>query len=310
MNKLGYNNLDLFTKEFLNLDLDNINIELKKKGYFAFSNAINSNVISNIYQDATKRKINLNNNEITGVYAEKQYFLTNLLTISKTFYDFVTSKIIFDICKKCLGDKFRLKALRYYETYGKHHMQWHTDNKTDREFAHIPGIIFIFYLSDVEDGQFQYLEGSHLWSGEKACNNYTDEFIKKNYSEKIKNFKFPSGSLIIYNTYGIHRAKPVFDKNFIRKSVFFQVDSEVENSEPIILNTEFITKVDSDLKMFLGFGKKSNYEVHPKTSINSLPLNKVTRILLKYITYRFLRNLKLLLPKKIKIILKNILKLN
>ena len=62
--------------------------------------------------------------------------------------------------------------------------------------------------------------------------------------------------------------------------------------------------------MFLGFGKKSNYEVHPKTSINSLPLNKVTRILLKYITYRFLRNLKLLLPKKIKIILKNIFKLN
>lgn len=310
MNKAGYDNLDLFTKEFLNLDLDNIYIELKEKGYFAFPNAINSNVISNIYQDATKHKINLNNNEITGVYTEKQYFLTNLLTISKTFYEFVTSKIVFDICKKFLGDKFRLKALRYYETYGKHHMQWHTDNKTDREFAHIPGIIFIFYLSDVEDGQFQYLEGSHLWSGEKAYNNYTDEFIKKNYSEKIKNFKFPSGSLIIYDTYGIHRAKPVFDKNFIRKSVFFQVDSEVENSEPIILNTTFITKVDSDLKMFLGFGKKSNYEVHPKTSINSLPLNKVTRILLKYITYRFLRNLKLLLPKKIKIILKNIFKLN
>ena len=30
-------------------------------------------------------------------------------------------------------------------------MQWHTDNKTDREFAHIPGIIFIFYVEDVED---------------------------------------------------------------------------------------------------------------------------------------------------------------
>jgi hypothetical protein len=60
MIKAGYDNLDLFTKEFLNLDFDDINIELKEKGYFAFPNAINSNVISNIYQDATKRKINLN----------------------------------------------------------------------------------------------------------------------------------------------------------------------------------------------------------------------------------------------------------
>ena len=69
MSKAVYDNIDLFTKEFLNLNLDNISKELKDKGYFAFSNAINDNVISNIYQDATKHKINLNNNKITGVYA-------------------------------------------------------------------------------------------------------------------------------------------------------------------------------------------------------------------------------------------------
>jgi len=34
-------------------------------------------------------------------------------------------------------------------------MQWHTDNKTDKGFANIPGLIFIFYVSDVEYGQFQ-----------------------------------------------------------------------------------------------------------------------------------------------------------
>jgi ectoine hydroxylase-related dioxygenase (phytanoyl-CoA dioxygenase family) len=301
-------NLNLFTKEFQNIDCENIVKQLKEKGYFAFPKAINSEAINSIHNDATKFRLNLNKNEICGVYAEKQYFLTNLLSVSKTFYDFVTSKIILDICKKYLGNEFRLKALRYYETYGQHNMQWHTDNKTDRGFEHIPGIIFIFYISDVEDGQFQYIEGSHLWSGKKAYSNYSNEFIQKNYKEKIKDFKFPKGSLIIYNTYGIHRAKSVSTKNFVRKSVFFQVDSEIENSEPIILNTKFITKVDNDLKMLLGFGKPSNYQVYPKTSINTLSLSKnFITILFKYFCNRFIQSLKLFIKTKVKLIIGHLL---
>ena len=308
MSKFNEYNSDFFTKGFLDLNLDDICKELKDKGYFAFPKAINSDAISNIHKEATKNRINFNKNEITGVYAEKQYYLTNLLAVSGTFYDFVTSKIIFDICKKYLSNKFRLKALRYYETYGKHKMQWHSDNKTDHRFAQIPGLIFIFYISDVEEGQFQYIEGSHLWSGKKGHNNYSDEFIEQNYRDKVKDFKFPSGSLIIYNTYGIHRAKPVLKNNFVRKSVFFQVDSEVENSEPIILNAKFIKNVDDNLKMFFGFGKKSDYGVFPKTSINSLSFNKVTKLFFKYLAYKFLNNLKIILPKKIKTFIKKFLK--
>ncbi len=302
------NNLDFFSREFQSLKIDNISKQIKEKGYFAFSRAINQETVSRIHLDATQYKLNLNNNNITGVYTDNQYFLTNLLSVSKKFYDFVTSQIIFDICKMHLGYKFRLKALRYYETYGKHKMQWHTDNKTDQKFSHIPGLIFIFYISDVNDGQFQYIEGSHLWSGKKAYNNYTDEYIQQNHRDKIKDFRLPSGSLIIYNTYGVHRAKPVFNKNFVRKSVFFQVDSEINNSEPIILNTEFISKVNDEIKMFFGFGNKSNYEVYPKTSINSLPLTpNILKILIKYILQRLLKTCKYLIPKKIKKILKNFL---
>lgn len=299
------NSVDFFSREFHSLEISNISNQIKEKGYFAFSKAINKEVINRIYQDATQFKLNLNNNDIRGVHTENQYFLTNLLSVSKKFYDFVSSQIVFDICKIHLGNKFRLKALRYYETYGKYEMQWHTDNKTDQKFSHIPGLIFIFYISDVEDGQFQYIEGSHLWSGKKAYNNYTDEYIEKNHKDKIKDFKMPSGSLIIYNTYGVHRAKPVYNKSFVRKSVFFQVDSEINNSEPIILNTEFITKVNDDIKMFFGFGSRSNYEVYPKTSINSLPLTKkILKILIKYILQGFLKSCKSLIPKKIKKILK------
>jgi len=298
----------LFTEEFQKVDVNKIVKEVNDKGYFAFKNAITNNAIELIEKDATNLRLGLNKNEISGVYAEKQYYLVNLLAISKTFYEFVTSKFVMEVCENYLGSKFRLKALRYYETYGGHHMQWHTDNKTDKGFANIPGIIFIFYISDVEDGQFQYIEGSHAWSGEKAYSDYSDDFISNNYKDRIKDFKFPRGSLIIYNTYGIHRAKPVSKNSFLRKSVFFQVDSDIGNSEPIILNTKYITQINNQLSMFLGFGMPANYKVFPDTALNNLPLtNTVFFSFLNYVIYRVKVNFKKIIPRSIKIIIKRLL---
>jgi hypothetical protein len=291
----------LFTKEFESIDINLVVESLLKKGYFSFPNALTESAVDAIESAATASRVNLNKNEICGVCAEDQYYLTNLLAVSKKFYDLATSNLVMEICKKYLGHEFRLKALRYYETYGGHHMQWHTDNKTDRGFADIPGIIFILYISDVEDGQFQYVEGSHLWSGEKAYSDYSDEFIEENYKEKIKDFKYPSGSLIVYNTYGIHRAKPVFNKSFTRKSVFFQVDINSQDAEPIILNAKFLSYLSDDIKMFLGFGKPSNYKSFPTTSLNTLPLDKnITRLLFRYISIRTIRKIYNSLPKKVR----------
>ncbi|WP_250479465.1 MULTISPECIES: phytanoyl-CoA dioxygenase family protein [unclassified Caballeronia] len=280
----------LFTREFLSVNPEQVVAELNQKGYFAFPSALAPAAVERIEHDSTATKLGLNVNKVAGVFWEKQYYLTNLLAVSKTFYDFATSSFVFRVCEGYLGDKFRLKALRYYETYGGHHMQWHTDNKTDKAFAHIPGIIFIFYVSDVDDGEFQYIEGSHLWSGEKAYSDYTDEFIADNLASDVKSFKMPRGSLVIYNTYGIHRARPVTDKNFVRKSVFFQVDSEIQKSEPIIVNTEFISEVNERTSMFLGFGQPSEYDVFPKTSMNTAPLNRtMMSVLGEYLFFRLTR---------------------
>ena len=297
---------DIFTNAFQEIEIDSVVKEINENGYFVFANALTSEAVSKIEKEA-KTKLNINQNKISGVYWEKQYFFTNLLTTSKTFYDFATSKFVLNTCEKHLGNSFRLKALRYYETYGGTHMQWHSDNKTDKTYAHIPGLIFIFYVSDVENGQFQYIEGSHNWSGKKGYSDYSDDFINKNYKDKIKNFKLPKGSLIIYNTYGIHRAKPVFKKNFTRRSVFFQVDSETENSEPIILNTKFVTEMNDKIKMFLGFGKPSNYVPYPNSSLNTLPLNKsLFYNLIKYVIYRFCKSIFKYFPKFIQRVIKKI----
>ena len=298
------NEKNIFTNQFQKVEIESVVKEINENGYFAFENALSSEAICKIEKEA-KTNLNINHNKISGVYYEKQYFFSNLLTVSKTFYDFVTSEFVLNTCEKYLGNSFRLKALRYYETYGGKHMQWHTDNKTDKNIANIPGLIFIFYVSDVENGQFQYIKGSHNWSGKKAYSDYSDDFINKNYKDKIKNFKLPKGSLIIYNTYGIHRAEPVINKNFIRKSVFFQVDSETENSEPIILNTKFVNEMNDRIQMFFGFGKTSDYPIYPNSSLNTLPLNKsLFYDLIKYVIYRFCKSIFNYLPKFIQRVIK------
>lgn len=301
-------NKTIFTEEFQNISQDQINSDIKKNGYFAFEKAFTDDAVAAIEKDATKARLNLNNIEMTGVYSNQQYYLTNLLAVSKSFYDLATSKFVMNICSKNLGDKFRLKALRYYETYGGHNMQWHTDNKTTDGFMKIPGLIFIFYVSNVENGQFQYINGSHIWSTDEGVSDYSDKFINKNYKKDIVDFIMPKGSLIIYNTYGIHRAKPVKDKNFIRKSVFFQVDSQIQDSEPIILRTKYMDNLDDQVSMFLGLGMPAEYPVFPKTSIETLPFNKnILNILIKYIFSRIRIRFLALVPDSFKDAIKNII---
>ncbi|WP_440613925.1 phytanoyl-CoA dioxygenase family protein [Candidatus Pelagibacter sp. HIMB1748] len=277
----------IFNLEFEKINIENIINNLNKKGYFSFNNAVNLDTLNSIENETSKSKLNLNVNKISGVYNENQFFLTNVLAQSKTCYNYITSNLVTDISEKFLGEKFKISSLRYYETYGNHYMQWHTDNKSGTEFRQDLGIIFILYISDVYDGQFQYIEGSHNWSEFEGKNNYNDEFIEKNYKEKIIDFKGPRGTLIIYNTRGIHRAKIVKDKNFIRKSLFFQVGNNLKGGAPIIINASYLKNINDKLKMFLGFGEDNNNIIYPKTSLNTLPLNKnINKLFISYFVQR------------------------
>lgn len=282
---------NIFTQDFLNLDYKIILDEVKKNGFFSFDNALSEDFVNNIIDDVKRSGLSLNTNNVGGVYYThgNQFFLTHMLAVSKSFFDYCTNSKVFDICTNYLGDKFRLKALRYYENFGLQNMQWHTDNryhainKKGGTNTKTPGLIFLSYVADVEDGEFQYIKGSHLWSTNNQHNDYTQEYIEKNFSKDIVGFKKPKGSIIIYDTFGIHRAKPSKDKNFVRKSLFFQVDEEIHDldeaglvSEPILIKTEYLDKFNDKIKLFLGFGKKSSQKIYPTTSLDTMPMNKQT----------------------------------
>ena len=137
-----------------------------------------------------------------------------------------------------------------------------------------PGLIFLAYISDANDGEFQYIKGSHIWSLENKYNDYSREHIEKKYKDDIVSFKKPKGSIVIYNTFGVHRAKPSLNKKMVRKSLFFQVDKELDHSEPILIKTEYMNNFDEKTKLYLGFGKNAGQDIYPNTSLDTLPINK------------------------------------
>ncbi len=300
--------MDVFTQEFLNCNNSKIVNEIKTKGFFKFENALTQDFINNIIEDVQKADLSLNKNNIAGVYFThgNQFFLTHMLAASKNFYNYCTNLKVINFCKEIFGNLFRLKALRYYENFGGQHMQWHTDNRRydrDKGETHTtaPGIIFLAYLSDVEDGEFQYIEKSHIWSGENTHHDYTVEYVEQNFKKDVVGFKGKKGTILIYNSWGVHRAKPTSNKNFVRKTLFFQVEKDTSQSEPILLNAEFLNNLNDDVKMFLGFGKKANNDVYPNTDIYTMPLNKKTfKIFYKWILSRLVLYIPGFLRKKIR----------
>ena len=305
---------EIFKKDFLNLDFKKISDEIKKNGFFSYDNALSENFINSIVNDVKTCGLSLNKNNIAGVYFTHggQFFLTHMLAVSKSFFNYCTSEKVLNICSDFLGDEYRLKALRYYENFGGQIMQWHTDNRyydtKSKGDTHTktPGLIFLAYISDVNDGEFQYIKGSHIWSSKYNYNDYSVKFVEENYLNDIVGFKKPKGSIVIYNTFGVHRAKPTSDKNFVRKTLFFQVDKKIDHSTPILLKTEFLTKFDERIKLFLGFGKKSGQKIYPETDLNTMPFNKVTASeIFKWLIGRFANILPGFIRKRIRNALKN-----
>ena len=86
-------------------------------------------------------------------------------------------------------------------------------------------------------------------------------------------------------------------KKFMRKSLFIQIDEDINSSTPIYINTEFFDKLDDKLKIYLGFGKKADQKIHPSTNIHTMPLNsKILIVLVDWIFKKIKNNLISILP--------------
>tara|TARA_B100000767_G_C19755843_1_gene532912 strand:- start:753 stop:1619 length:867 start_codon:yes stop_codon:yes gene_type:complete len=272
--------MDLNIKKILN--------DIENKGYSTVESFFDQNSVKSILADTTKNKFKINENASTGIFYETQYYFMHLLAESQKCYDFITSKFVITLCDQYLGNKYRLHASRYYETMSGHNMKWHVDNKRGIELIDMKGLIFIVYLCDVDEGEFQYIEGSHKFDNDTP--DILSELINNKYKHLIRSLKMPIGSIVIYDARGIHRAKTFNNNNYARKSLYFQVDAIDESAEKVLVNTKFLKNINPDIEKMLGFGKKYEDSTYPKTNLNRYPINlKVLMFILKWFIYRISR---------------------
>jgi len=306
--------IHIFNDQFINIDNRKLVSTLKDEGVFFFEKAVNTDFIDSLLHEIDNNKFSVNENWALGVYTEKQYYVKHLLGCSKSFYSLASSSGIFDICDEFFKSEYRLKAFRYYETYFNHKMEWHTDNKilkrAGNQFKEIPGIIFIIYLDDVRDGEFQFIKKSHKHSNINAYNVYTNEQILEEFQNEILSFKGVKGDLIIYDTYGIHRAKPaISNKNFVRKSLFFQIDANLTSAEPSLLNPSYFDRLDNKTLKYFGFGLPSDSRAYPDTNIKRLPIKIFFKeVFFPYIFHKLPIVMYMMFPRRIRQFFKKFLK--
>ena len=76
---------------FLNLDFKLISDEINENGFFTCDKALSENFINNIKNDVKDSGLSLNKNNVAGVYFThgNQFFLTHMLAVSESFFNYV-----------------------------------------------------------------------------------------------------------------------------------------------------------------------------------------------------------------------------
>jgi ectoine hydroxylase-related dioxygenase (phytanoyl-CoA dioxygenase family) len=274
-----------FSSAFASVSTSKIVNEIKNKGYFAFEKALDDKYIDEFLEEINFRDILLNVNDAGVVMAQNNKYLTHCLAASEKIYNIVTSEKVLDICREFFTDTFKLTNHRVYQTTKNNHMPWHTDNnKQDGKKLSgkhsMPGLLFLFYLSDVDKNAFQFIQSSHKWS-EKYDNEIylSDDYIETKYQKDILTFAMKKGTLILCDIHGIHRAEPFADKNYKRTTLLFQVDQVgAENEghgEKNLVNTEFLKNLSPEVMDYLGFGFKRSYPAFPNSSLATLTLQDI-----------------------------------
>lgn len=276
----GLDERSLFTPEFLSVKPADVVRAIEDVGFFSFERALSAEFLGRLQQELAQHKPAVNINDAAPVWWNEQYFFPHALSCSRSYFDYVTAEPLRRISAERFGRGFRLKCHRYYETGPGHSMVWHADNVTNEGVVNdSDGLIYILYVNDVEDGEFQLVTGSYRErkSG-KWSYTYTNEFIEREFGDRVRSFRMPAGSLIIYDTYGIHRAKPIVSPTFVRKSIFFQVDKSDAFAEKLLLNPSFFQRRDEDLLDYLGFGKPHDFPANPRTTIDHMPFPQLARL--------------------------------
>ncbi|MCE7066141.1 phytanoyl-CoA dioxygenase family protein [Dyadobacter sp. CY326] len=304
------NSTQLFSADFSQADAQSIADEIKNEtGYQIFEQALTPEALNGLLESLPSEQVLVNDNRIGYVKAYSSNYFSHTLAVSRNCFDIVTSENIRAICRKYFDKPFRISNQRIYETHTASHLPWHTDNNLQDGNAYkgkhdLPGLMFLFYLSDVGDtNPFQLIPFSQTWSHQNNAERFFKEsYIEEHYGEEVVSVRAPKGTLIICNSKMIHRAKPFNNHAFKRLTLLFQVDEVSDeyagHGENILINTSFVTNRDPEVLDYLGFGMRANYPAFPETSVATM-MPRDMLALQKQILPKAIKGLTIALTKRI-----------
>lgn len=269
---------DIFTPELLAVGYDKIVDTIAEVGVFTFQNALQPTAIDRILEQVSPMDFSLNVNHVAPVLTQSQVFLTNFMARSKTAYDVVTSDLTLHVCDR-LMKKYAIAGKRIYTTKSSMHMQWHCDVEAIcRDPYDVDATVFIFYLTDVKDGEWQYVAGSHTLGENFVGGADMDKVIEQKFGPQIRSVTGPRGTMVIYNGRTFHRAKPMKVGSPPRTSLFYQINKGITAGEPMVVDLGFLDNLDERRKMLLGIGRPSVMPIFPRTAMKSLATEDLERL--------------------------------
>lgn len=250
-------------------ELDKLNQSLQTDGFVDLSGLIDEqqiDIINNLIESAMDQPHS--NGQRGYIKQGCQRYLADTLSYGKEIIDVYTNNTLIELAELYANDQVHLSNYRIYSTYPSDDfkMWWHLDNKIDtydfnnRCFVQkvVPddkGLIFIMYLSDVEDGGVQLVKGSHEWSRDYECEGF--DHMEEDFKNDVVTFNdCPKGTFVAYDYATIHRAKP-YEGGKVRTSMFGQLSpSRMPTGEPILLNVRDLLSLTDKQKKVLNFGNE------------------------------------------------------
>jgi hypothetical protein len=271
---------DIFTRSFLDADPRAVAATLAGQGYWVCDDALDLDFADALDRELGERELALNVNDVGPVRYHHQTYFTHALAASRRFFDLVTHRKLRDLCRARLGERFRLKCQRYYQSALHHELPWHTDEKTPAGVrTGVPGIGVVIYLQDTFAGELQVLARSNAWTGATGRTEFGDAEIEARHADDIVTLSRTAGAFILFDSSTLHRTRPITSRGFVRKSVFLQVDADLAHSEKMIVDTQYLDPADAELMRYLGAGLPSGYPSMPPSSIATLTCGDLSALI-------------------------------
>jgi hypothetical protein len=241
--------------------------EIREKGIVVLDEGLPAEVLDKMQQTFNRQLAQPQFNTWSGYQQNEKWrlLIENLLTHSSAFLYPALQPQLMEICRQYIGEGFQMTEARGWKTIktNRNFHGWHIDGWYDiNKCKEIPPQIKIAtYLTDVDSGEFCYLEGSHR----NNLNHDNYHWSQKQVDEmdgKVRHVKAKAGSIFMFDTSGIHRQNsPVLDErcavlyNFHDPSVPIQAEDVAYNRySPLLLNAAFLKDLTKEQERILGFG--------------------------------------------------------